>query len=610
MTDLAATPDRDPPANGRPRRTASNAWALTAGAFRDLVWADLRDGVIRVADLPRPTRAMVRIGLVLMAAMIAVLLGGDLVRQSGQLLSAPGGAIGRGAQLPAVLFPVTLFMFSVSWGLMLTGSLRTHWAMRTAVLGIWIAMTLQWLDAAGLARTTRMDVAIYVLLAVGVLSHVVLSRRERLHALEFGLYFALAAVCFLIPHGPAVDSWIASGTPIHLVSLSFLVSNMEGLVLPLLLVIGLTIADFIRMSAGWIGEAVDERMPSKALAVVLTGVGLWRAWSVGRGTVEQFATEPIGDVLASHLGATGIVVIPVLAWWLIRRRGRNAAPDVDAMWDGAEARTLPVAIGYIIGALVVTVGTVVVLGISGALSIQATSARARLADVVFWLGNVTDQVTLIRAALFIGVIVAAELLLRRGRTIPALYLSVIGGVGLWYLLTAPDAWLGTVSWGDFAYVNHLWTLLALLVGAAWLANGRLTRSRQRAVLVVLLITALLAPAEAVGDPFSPFFASAGIAFVAFGIVWDFATSGSWANEGSTHLPRTSRVFLYLGYVLFSVTIIAWAFTTHDLSAMGRLTGDAAGQGFAVLGKPLLYVTFLLLLAPTAPAATTTDTAEA
>jgi hypothetical protein len=79
-------------------------------------------------------------------------------------------------------------------------------------------------------------------------------------------------------------------------------------------------------------------------------------------------------------------------------------------------------------------------------------------------------------------------------------------------------------------------------------------------------------------------------------VWDALTAGSWANVETRALPRTGRIFLYIGYVLLTVALINWMLATHDLDATGRFTGDAALMGLTALGKPLLYLLFPVVLA--------------
>ena len=45
----------------------------------------------------------------------------------------------------------------------------------------------------------------------------------------------------------------------------------------------------------------------------------------------------------------------------------------------------------------------------------------------------------------------------------------------------------------------------------------------------------------------------------------------------------------------TVTVINWAVASHDLEAVGRLTGDVGLVGLEAFGKPLLYTIFVVTL---------------
>ena len=59
---------------------------------------------------------------------------------------------------------------------------------------------------------------------------------------------------------------------------------------------------------------------------------------------------------------------------------------------------------------------------------------------------------------------------------------------------------------------------------------------------------------------APFVGFSGIAIIALGLVWDVLTFGPWVNRESAGLPRVSRLFIYIGYGLFGVTLINWSLT--------------------------------------------------
>jgi hypothetical protein len=84
--------------------------------------------------------------------------------------------------------------------------------------------------------------------------------------------------------------------------------------------------------------------------------------------------------------------------------------------------------------------------------------------------------------------------------------------------------------------------------------------------------------------------------IAFGVIWDMVTVGSWANSDTRSLPRASRIFLYIGYVLFTVTIVNWVLMSHNLNHVDTFTGQASLSGLNLLGKPMLYALYAALLA--------------
>jgi hypothetical protein len=98
------------------------------------------------------------------------------------------------------------------------------------------------------------------------------------------------------------------------------------------------------------------------------------------------------------------------------------------------------------------------------------------------------------------------------------------------------------------------------------------------------------------DPFSPVLGFTGIGMIAVGLIWDALTIGFWANYDSPGMPRVSRIFLYLGYVLFTIAVLNWAVASHDITQVDFFTGQAALGGFGLLGKPLLYAIFAVTLA--------------
>jgi hypothetical protein len=211
--------------------------------------------------------------------------------------------------------------------------------------------------------------------------------------------------------------------------------------------------------------------------------------------------------------------------------------------------------------------------------------------------RLTNQITTPWHLLFSVAAVALSFwLARKGRTGLALYLGILGALHLWWNATSRGNWLGILHGGTNDDVELWWMALFTIVAASWALRGQLTAERVTRLVVLLLIVTLMRQRDFIENPFSPFFGFAGIVFIAFSLVWDIATSGSWTNDDSPGLPRISRVFLYLGSILLTATVLNWAVTIHDLDTVEKFTGGTALVGFDRFGKPLIYAAFAIALA--------------
>ena len=200
--------------------------------------------------------------------------------------------------------------------------------------------------------------------------------------------------------------------------------------------------------------------------------------------------------------------------------------------------------------------------------------------------------------LLAGALVAAGAvrMARRGRRSLALYLGIFGAMHLWFEATNPSRPLAALGWRGSEPEDFWWTAILAGTAAAWAVRRSLTRERAVALLGLVSMTWLLRQTDILDDPYSPlFFGYSGIGFLAFGILWDVLTAGSWANQGTEGLPRVSRVLMYVGYVLLTVAVANWALTGHDLTAVGQFTGDTAIVGLERFGKPILFGVFFLTL---------------
>lgn len=571
-------------------------WAVTVGALRDFVWADLRDGLISTQGLSRLARALVVTGFVLLGVMLAALVLGDFWRQHLPLEPSIISAPGRGTLAPTLLLPVSIFILAVAWSLALTGARASRGWLRGGVLALYL------LTAAGWVTKLRPDEANWVQVAwgsVGLAALLVLLPRRWLPRAEWSfipLLFAVATM-FSVVQAQLLAVDRLSGLPLGQASLEANILTFTSYALPLLLLIGLDIADFTRHAAAWVSAIIEQRAASGAVYVALLSAAALLLYDLRTPLAAWLAPGQWPQLAPAYLGALGIPVL-TLGWWEIARR-RGPPLTVDQVAAAAAAVAPPLVVVYLLPALALAVmGDVAqVFGVTAVLETTpwSTTMTAGLDMILAAFDLATREIETWYTGVAVAALGCAGWLLWRGRQAAGLYLGVVSLLLLWGRVTDRDAWLGWLHWESSAVEIITWFVLLLLTFAGWLWRRQWTRPRGIALLTMLLMLLLLRQTDFIENPFSPFFAFAGIGFVAFGIAWDALTAGAWANRDTARLPRLSRILLYLAYVLITVTLVNWAVMTHNVVQVNRFTGETALLGLDVLGRPLLYVVFVLLL---------------
>jgi hypothetical protein len=138
------------------------------------------------------------------------------------------------------------------------------------------------------------------------------------------------------------------------------------------------------------------------------------------------------------------------------------------------------------------------------------------------------------------------------------------------------------------------TLGILLVLLVLLARRTLSRDRALGIAAVLTLAVLLSLRSVIVDPFGALLGYGGVAFVLFGVIWDFLTGSSWANTDGRRVRQPVRVLLALGYPLLTITIVA----ADALIRRPRTFSDVnafAELGELVLGTSLLAAAVVVVL---------------
>ncbi len=559
--------------------------------------------------LSRLTRAIILAGFSLLFGTVLVLLINDFLRDRFSLIALPNSflfAPGRGMMLPVPLVPLTLFLIAVAWSFALAGAIHSHIAIRLGVLIFFVLSAIRQLlilitsAVSGGLNPPDLVVLAIVLLAIllVVILFLVLAQLEPRPALEFTLLFLLTSLVFFTAQLNNVTEYRLTGIPLNLANLQLDVMDFSSIVIPFLLFIGVDIADFTRDASGWLSRDLSQRLPAWALISVFFLFCAWRIYGLIQEMLGLLAQSSIHAEVMSFLGALGEILIVGLVWFCEEKllpREKREEVMVEEMTEKVAHTALWVILIYNLTSLV----SFALTSIISAFPLPALVGP--VLKTTDWLNQNSDAWGVL---VNIGALILAARLARRGQVALPLYLGVFGMLHLYYKITNPGALLGALFWNNPQPVDSWWVALLSLLGVYLLLSKKLTRQKAGELFFLLLITFLLRQTNFISSPLSPVFGFAGVGFIAFGVVWDALTSGSWANTSTPGLSRTTRIFLYLGYVILTVTVINWALSTHDLTSLNQLTGNTALIGLERFGRPMLYAIFILtfsrLLLPPAP----------
>jgi hypothetical protein len=575
-------------------------WAISFGAIRDFIWADLRDGMMDLRGLSRLTRAIILTGFGLLFGTVFILLVNDFLRDRFSLIVLPNAFIyapGRGMMLPVPLVPLTLFLIAAAWSFALAGAIHSHLAIRLGVLAFFLFSAVRQLFSLlstilagllGVSDLVILGVTLLAILAV-VVVFLVLSRLKARPALEFVLLFVLISLIYFTTQLKNVNEYRLTGIPLNLASMQLDIMDFSTIVLPFLLYLGVDIADFTRDSSGWLSRALTKRLPAWALISVFFLFCAWRIYGLVQENLGLLAQTTAGAMALSYLGALGEILMVGLVWLGVRRlqpASRQENLDHEGVAEKVAGPALWVILAFNFTSLVNFAMT------SMASAIPAPAFINLVLKASTWLNQTAATWGII---INIAAVILAGWLARRGQVTLPLYLGLFGMLHLYYKITNPGELLGAITWTGPQTVDAWWVALFSLVGVYLMVARKLSAESAGQLFFLLTITFLLRQTAFISNPFSPVFGFAGVGFIAFGVLWDALTSGSWANVNTPGLSRTSRIFLYLGYVILTVTVINWALSTHDLTSLNQLTGNTALVGLDRFGRPMLYAIFALTL---------------
>lgn len=575
------------PTRGSARTLLLTMWQVVVGGVRVFAWDSLREGVIDVTPLPRAARLITLVGLVLVAFFLASIWFSDALRTSGTLEALPlESSAARGVFVPNVAVPLSLTALTFAWSFLLAGALRVRaWARWATLLGFVLfglaglisgsVPLLQSVNATAAALSAVVGLGALVLL---ILAFLVLPRFRLPLALEVSLIFVLVGALFIVNLlAAAITSTAGSVDFITGYLTPNAVTGPRILILPLLYIAGSEMGNFALTASGWATQSAKKYAPAGVLVFLLLALLAYRLGDLLINTILPGVSQ---EQWLKWGGAalTAVALVPIALW-------RHRQPP---------GGKLPgrLIVFLVIGLLAFQISLPVVVNVFTAMMFLVSSESgnleqyAEVARQIVGLSEAYSQLYYLIAAVA-GVVIAGAALWRKNYTVAAFGMVLAWTQTIWWLMEngRPLEMLRySVSEMD---VILLLGLVALTL--YWLVRRQLTTSRALRLFGLAFLVWILTNTDFLDNPFSLLFGFTGVFFIVFGILWGVLTAGGrFANTDSPSFPRVSRILMYLGYVLMTVTISHWFVVTHNVAEQNFQASLTMG-GFRLLGLTIVYI---------------------
>ncbi len=561
--------------------------ALGFGAVRELIWDELRGGMLNLHGLRRPMRVLVVFGFALLLAMLVAMVFNDFLRGRYDLFVLPGGTTGRGSLIPSPLLSVTLFVLAVGWAFVLASVLETPLLARIGLLAVYVSFASVW---EGFGFGNRNDDLVAVgwvgVIAVVALFAIRIKIPPR-PVVDFCLLLAFVTLTFVAGQYRLFEFDRSNGGAFGLFQATQSVELLSTFVLPLMFLIGLDIAAFALNIGEFATHFVEDRFSERVLPLIAAstaGLAILQTFFALRDTFDQ------GDAWKPLAGALLVPLTFAVLWALVHTRPRVVGAEDEEFIDAARSWGPPIVVLIFLPFIIQTLLLLSLNFVNATKITQNLEIIQHWEDASTWVFDRQDLWTDILGPAFLAV---GILLAVRGRRSPGLFVGGVGILAMWLQLTDPTGWLHSL-FASRSQVTAMWVLALVATGARWAVQHTLSRHRIRGLFLAFGLALLLGQQGFLEDPLGVL-GFLGIALIALGFVADAAAYGDWANHDSPRLPRISRVLLYVGYVLFAVALVNWSLVTHDLASVQLYTGNGALAGFAALGQPLIFLVFLAVI---------------
>ena len=561
--------------------------ALGFGAVRELIWDELKGGMLNLRGLRRPLQALVVFGFALLLVMLVAMIFNDFLRGRYDLFALPSGTTGRGTLIPSPLLSVTLFVLAVGWAFVLASAIETPLVSRIALLVVYVCFASVWQGFGLGEQNDRLVTAGWVGVIAVVALYAIRLKLPARPVLDFCLLLAFVTLTFAAGQYRLFDFDRSSGGAFGLFQASQSVNLLSTFVLPLLFLIGLDIAAFA-LNIGEFGtHFVEDRFTPRALPVIAVATGalaIAQTWFVVRDTLDA------PGAAKAMVGAALLPLAFAVLWAFVHVRRRVVGAEDEEFVDAARSWGPRLVVLIFLPVLLQTLLLLTLNFVNATKLTENPDILKHWGDLSTWL---FDRQALWSDILGPAFIATAVWLASRHRRSAALFVGGVGIIASWLELTATDGWLSDLA-ASREQVTSIWVIALVVTAILWWQRGTLSRHRVRGLLLSFGLALLLGQVNFLEDPLSVL-GFLGLALIAMGFVADAAAYGEWANHDSPRLPRVSRVLLYVGYVLFAVALVNWALVTHNLADVQLYTGQGAQSGFAAFGQPLIFLVFLAVI---------------
>lgn len=539
---------------------------LLGQALAEVFVVPVRNGMPRPRGWPTglaPVMVLAGVGYLIAVAMV---LGAPALREVERLVIIDGSQVIGAASLTLFTWLVTLTL-----AIGLTAALHVWVPIRLVAILLLISPMLPMMAARGGSLTAAAGL-------LGIIVFALIRSRARFAAWEFPVVWLLVCLTVLVP----LRTGTYLGYDPRTVTMVLLLTILNTLAVPALMMAGLTAAQLSTSLAQWLGYRAPEAMSRPVMVTIAltlaAGNLVWAGWQ----TVGQ--EPPWG--WQSWLGAAALLVLALVFVGLLRtalpRHGRQrrddpAEPDeLSSVWQPmAYGLAALVLVPLLVNTLVAVIGVVVTL-VGG--------------HQPNWLAALPGSTAIFALTRVLQVIVACWLGWRRARRGDATAALVLGSFAAVMTMSAGPLLIKSWLPWDPEPIGVIF-LVAMVV--LWFRSGR--QGAEHQLLVIALLVSLYQFRQLLADPYALFAAASAAALLLISLLWRALTDGALTRGDSRRFPQASRVLGYATMMLLGVQTVA-------ITAQIRITDSTLDQtpmiefGDRTLGSALFVAAGLAALA--------------